>query len=544
MKGKSLFNLLRMLGLALVLGILCLNPAADVEAQGPAPGELVLWNKLGSQAEIENSGVGPDGTIYGSGISFVPGQFGNGFTSGANVTGPNFGPWIDINPDYDQAGTIEFWWQPAKDYDATYRPDETFSSGVWAPQPWAPIALMYRWSDVEIGGFEFLIHGAERYYRTGQVVPFQAGDWVHVAYVWDTVQGLPNDPNVYYGVYINGQYYPLTDAHDPNANIDAVMIKDNDFYFSMGFYTADSLNQFNGVLDNIKIWDYAKTDFSDRFEEGPELVANPVDTDIYPGDTVNVDLNIQGADNLYGLQTTCAVDPAVLAPQSATFGDFFSDPLVGANTVDAGAGTWFGGVSLKNPADPLSGDGLFATLTYEALVPGSTTITCDPLASDEDGFELPIGVSGETLTVLEYGAISGTATYQGRLDHTAIDVTATGPADGSTQTDSSGQFELTALKGGSYAVQADAPLYLPNCLDTTVTSAQTTVLTGTVLRGGDVKNNDKIKIGDATLVTANFGLAVADGADPNTDINADGQVNVQDLSILGRNFGLEGCQAW
>jgi hypothetical protein len=31
---------------------------------------------------------------------------------------------------------------------------------------------------------------------------------------------------------------------------------------------------------------------------------------------------------------------------------------------------------------------------------------------------------------------------------------------------------------------------------------------------------------------------------PQADINADGQINVQDLSILGGNFGKSGCQNW
>jgi hypothetical protein len=250
-----------------------------IKTVGCKPGgggkKLVLWNKLGSQAEIENSEVGPDGFIYGSGLSFVPGKFGNGFTSGTNISGPNFGPWLTINPDYTKAGTIEFWWKPARNYnEGNSSPDETFSSGAWQPTPWAPLTLMYRWREnpAGLGGFEFSVADKPGtsynfIYQTGKVAPFSAGEWVHVAYVWDTEGGLNNNPNVYYGIYVNGQSYSLTDILTPGAPINAPMLSGNGWYFSLGYYTADWNNQFNGVLDNVKVWNYAKTDFSDRFTE-------------------------------------------------------------------------------------------------------------------------------------------------------------------------------------------------------------------------------------------------------------------------------------
>ncbi|MGD9367694.1 MAG: hypothetical protein PVH87_18485, partial [Desulfobacteraceae bacterium] len=45
-----------------------------------AGGNIVLWNKLGSAEEMANSEIGPNGSLYGS-IDFVPGRFGNGFSS-------------------------------------------------------------------------------------------------------------------------------------------------------------------------------------------------------------------------------------------------------------------------------------------------------------------------------------------------------------------------------------------------------------------------------------------------------------------------------
>ena len=252
----------------LSLLVMSMNVAANSDG-------LVLWNKLGSQTEIENSEVGPDGFIYGSGISFVPGYFGNGFTSGSRKTGPNFGSWEAINPNYDQRGTVEFWWKAPKDYDLPWLGDTTddvFVSGVWGSPFLTPFQLLYRWrGEVWNGGFDIIIlHTPEspgiQNFRPGKVIPFRAGDWVHVAYVWD-MNGLPEDPDVWHGIYVNGQSYPLTNVRNPSAGINFPIRKVAGAYFSMGYYDADFYNQLNGVLDNVKIYNYAKTDFSDRFDE-------------------------------------------------------------------------------------------------------------------------------------------------------------------------------------------------------------------------------------------------------------------------------------
>ncbi|MBN1578554.1 MAG: hypothetical protein JW913_18470 [Chitinispirillaceae bacterium] len=231
------------------------------------PDGLVLWNKLGSQDEVENSEVGPDGFIYGTGTNFVTGQFGNGFTSGSANSGPNFGLWETINPDYNLRGTVEFWWKPARDYnEGNSAPDQLFVSGIWQ-DPWIlPFQLMYRWREGTegMGGFEF--QTSSHYLRSGKVVPFNTDDWVHVAFVWD-MDGLPDHSDAFYGVYVNESYYQLYDALDPSGTINYPMDKPIGAYFSMGYYDADGNNQCQGVIDNIKIYNYAKTDFSDRFIE-------------------------------------------------------------------------------------------------------------------------------------------------------------------------------------------------------------------------------------------------------------------------------------
>lgn len=194
-------------------------------------------------------------------------------------------------------------------------------------------------------------------------------------------------------------------------------------------------------------------------------------------------------------------------------------------------------------------------MTYQAISPGSSNVALTPLFSDRDGFEIPGSASSCLLTVLDFGEISSTVTYQGRLTHADIDVVATGPVTNNDLTDGNGDFDIGGLKAGDYQVTADAPSYLPACTtpDVTVSHGQLTNLPATRLLGGDVNddiytpatspnNHWLIDIGDFTRLTASFNEPAS--ADVQADINADGTINIQDLSILGGNYGVSGCQNW
>ncbi len=288
-------------------------------------------------------------------------------------------------------------------------------------------------------------------------------------------------------------------------------------------------------------WDYFTVE---EIASTASLVANmDSEGEIYPGDSVSVDLTFQDTNNLYAAQATCTVDPTILEPQSGTFGDFF-DPvnrLIGGNNIDASDGTWTGAISQRSPAGPLFGNGRFATITYQAKNPGTTSITCDVLLSDRDGFTQPVSFIGTSVTVLPFGAVAGVATYQGRVEHAGIALTATGPVTRTVTTDSAGNFVIGQLKPGSYTVTAQADGYLTNSITVNVASGETVTLPSTTLKGGSVNGDNVIDIGDATLVAANFGLTVPPG-DARADINNDGAVNVQDLAILGSNYGLSSDQ--
>lgn len=276
-----------------------------------------------------------------------------------------------------------------------------------------------------------------------------------------------------------------------------------------------------------------------------QLVAVPRSTGVYPGDPLVVDLNIQGANGVYAVQTTCMVNPAILQPQNGVFDSFFDlqNSFVAVNQANAAAGTWTGAISLHNPAQPVNGDGQFATINYLAKAPGTIPIDCAPIFTQRDGFELTVGYTGANVTVLSFATITGRVVAQGRAVQPAIQLSATGPVTSSATTNKAGNFTIGQLKAGSYNIQASWPRYLPSCTTASVTSGQTVNIPDSMLKGGDANGDGAVDIADATLVAANFGLNVPP-ADPRADINGDNTVNIKDLAMVGSNYGLSGCQGW
>ncbi|MBN1877696.1 MAG: hypothetical protein JXA33_25965 [Anaerolineae bacterium] len=542
MKRNILFNLLSALGLILTLTIFSLVGLwTTVTAHEPIFEGLVLWNKLGSDDEVLHSEVGANGTIIGTSYAYEPAQHGNGYIRKA--TGQNYVQFpASVLSNLSYRGTIELWITPKVPAPVPYQYGIFGLLGApYGEDGGVPSAcnIYLAWGDTVSGQG---LWGSVGFDENRAGTPSEPTQFVatvgvpfHAAISWDIdgIDGTNDKVRVYRNGVVVGS---TTSSWNPEGTERHNII--------LG-YSPNSSGFDKYISDNIKVWDYAKSEFN--FEESPvpetQLIADSDTLQVYPGDTITVALDIVDATQLYAAQAECNVDPTIIAMQNATFGDFFTNPLIGANLVDAPSGNWLGALSLQNPATPLSGSGNFATLSGQALAPGTTAVACEPLLSDRDGFELPVLYSGLTITVIPFGKITGAATYQGRLVHTNIQIAANGPVAATVTTSANGDFVFDELKAGNYNITADAPLYLPNCTIANVLNGQTTPLGDTTLKGGDVNDDNTINIGDATLVAANFGQTVPP-ASSQADINADTIVNVQDLAILGGNFGLSGCQNW
>ena len=109
-------------------------------------------------------------------------------------------------------------------------------------------------------------------------------------------------------------------------------------------------------------------------------------------------------------------------------------------------------------------------------------------------------------------------------------------------TDPNGDFTIPDVSPGPReAITADAPGYLPAvCTEPTVSGPET-MLNPVSLLSGDVNNDGRVDIADATEIGANFGLT---GSDIPADINQDQEVDIFDIILLSVNYGQEGPLPW
>jgi len=242
---------------------------------------LVLWNKLGSQAEVENSAVGANGVL--SGGSFMPGVFGNAYV--ATYYEDLLLSFSTVPLPYP-AGAIEFW---AKLIDF---PTGTSAGGRY-PEFIVSNAINYcifGWSGNDGhggGGFTATIHnistatntfGWSTYAET--LGPDQVGDWHHYALVWDGA-GIPNASNHMIAIYLDGQ---LKSTYWHNESYFSEVGPGMDLLGQQGY-----LGGWGSVaIDNIKVWDYAKTDFSEiktspMHTKAAELAKKVIGADCTPG---------------------------------------------------------------------------------------------------------------------------------------------------------------------------------------------------------------------------------------------------------------------
>lgn len=227
---------------------------------------LVLWNRLGSEFEVTQGGVGPGGKLNAG--RFVEGRFGNGIElTMSEPFGVTFPPEIIPGPD----GCIEFWAKLV---------------GFQAALPWGDKpALIAACS--ESGSHDFLLHfngndGAANGGLCARVAGLasagtgQYGNWTyaramgsdevaawhHYALVWatDGIKGVDNGTRKA-AVYVDGKLNTGV-WNGGTGNALAVPTKGK-----FGLLAHQGMPSCSIVFDNLKIWSYAKTDFSDRTEE-------------------------------------------------------------------------------------------------------------------------------------------------------------------------------------------------------------------------------------------------------------------------------------
>ena len=234
-----------------------------------AAGSVVLWNKLGSPAEVNHSEIGSPLNYYdpsvdgGSGccdvignIQFVPGKFGNAVTLGdgnyystARVHALTLRDLSTVlNPEH---GTIAVWYNemshPVDWVNGGYR---IFDGGYGLDSP------------VSFDRFDGILNANIRFGGSdnalqGDFAPI-LNEWTHIALVWDRsgIDGTGDTVRLYVNGAEIGAIQSSSWGTDFNGN-HADIAGGQDFM----------ANRF--ALDNLVIYSDAKTDFSDRFNENP-----------------------------------------------------------------------------------------------------------------------------------------------------------------------------------------------------------------------------------------------------------------------------------
>jgi hypothetical protein len=230
-----------------------------------SPEGLVLWNTLNSRSDVERSAVGPDGT-YRSG-EFVPGRFGSALAAGFDQHGVAAFPRDVVNP---EAGCIEFWARlvgfPG---DLAWGQNPTLVHIVEGDR--MPFLLHLNGNDGgglgglcagmnHLGGAATGGYGSWTYERALGCP--EAADWHHYAVTW-AWKGIPDVDNGTrtLAVFLDGKlntasWKPGTGEKPPPFT-----------YGELRLMFNQHLRQGRVLFDNLKVWNFPKTRFDDRFQE-------------------------------------------------------------------------------------------------------------------------------------------------------------------------------------------------------------------------------------------------------------------------------------
>ena len=277
--------------LILVPALMMTSLAGGALAQS-CTGDLVLWNRLGSQAQIQNSEIGLDGT-YGGG-DFVDGVFGQAYQ--VDYDDPDYMVTFPREAITPFAGCIEFWARirdlPEQIGVAQARPiffklrhlradSLSYLAGFNANDGCGNGGLVGQVGiDITTGSGGNGTWTYEQVLGEGQVEA-----WHHYALVWDeaTIAGV-DDGTRRIALFLDGQLESGRWREWDHPEFTDILGGQLQILALYDDYEAGSV-----AIDNLKIWNYAKTSFYDRFTEGPAQSWH------VPGDAPTIQAGIDAA---------------------------------------------------------------------------------------------------------------------------------------------------------------------------------------------------------------------------------------------------------
>lgn len=227
---------------------------------------LVLWNRLGSTNEVQQSVVGDYGTLNAG--RFVPGRFGNALELNMQQ---EFGATFPIGALTNSAGCLEFW-AKMDDFPSVLPTGASPGLiGCGMPGQSDGFVLFFSANDGNAKGglcvrsaLGVIGTGGYGYWTYSAAIGGNIADWHHYAVTWNAT-GIPGvgDGTRKIVTYVDGGV-----NSSRNTFSSASRFVDLPPTGRFGLLNHQTLVNGRIAFDNLKVWNYAKTDFSDRLEEG------------------------------------------------------------------------------------------------------------------------------------------------------------------------------------------------------------------------------------------------------------------------------------
>jgi len=280
--------------------------------------KLVLWNKLGSLEEAEQSAVGPWFVASGT-LEFVDAVHGKGLQK--VVTSSNLLT-TDVYDGPTDNCTIEFWWVPDHDEDGSYQVffnvgNTKYPSGL---SEWLFIGFFTDPAEFTVLTRDSSTYRSEYYWH----VSYVADTPYHFSVVLDSSAGS----NQRIKFYLNGVNQGTGSIY---AGRDSAWSMSNSNYARIASGLNIETPLCEGPIDNLKIWNYKKTDFSDRFREGSHFIGYPDDTLYRPYETYK-DLIVKHPESWWPLDQEDIVDKGTRPLTGINYGAVFT-PGIGRGGV-------------------------------------------------------------------------------------------------------------------------------------------------------------------------------------------------------------------
>ncbi|WP_206074742.1 dockerin type I domain-containing protein, partial [Pseudoalteromonas rubra] len=288
--------------------------------------------------------------------------------------------------------------------------------------------------------------------------------------------------------------------------------------------------------------------YAQRFQ----LTADPVNSmslslpqaPILEGDVLDIPVQVTGAD-VYGIDAMIGLNnTATMRIIEGTYGDFLptderlSVPMGLTDTL------WDGALALMAPATAKSGEGLFATIKVKAEQAGTVDLMLQTQMTNQQGQNILRNSAIYSLMVHESVNLTGNVSALGFSgDYSQVTLRINGEL---VSINPDGSFEIrTGL--GQNKLTLSAPGHLSAEKYITLSADQADIDFGEVnLVGGDSNGDNRIDIADLTQLLGAYRSrqGAQNGYVAAADFNRDGEVNLQDLTLLGASFGKQGPQSW